>query len=246
EWRGLGYPTSPVPNNAINYADSTTFMADSRETDELGRFTSNDWVIHPSFYDPANHMDVFIPVDTKDNPQLPWFRKMNVEVEVVATEDLLYEFSMEACEMMCCSDEDLWDMVYALSEHPWYNQDIKCPVPFDGNTLNGTFMSAVEAQGVAVQAKCACLQLVGWILWWTIIVCNWSRHIKQHVEAAISELLWPKARRRGVIVSLCCDWCEVNFPLLICNYVPVFYIWGMFESSKPRFHQLAPHILENY
>ncbi|KAJ7629340.1 hypothetical protein B0H17DRAFT_1218212 [Mycena rosella] len=198
-------------------------MTETRETDELGRFLSNDWAVDPAYYDPGNHTDAFIPVSPADDCRLPWFRNMNTEVEVHPTEDLMYKFVPDAREMMRRSDKDLWDMVYALLEHPFYDSETKRLPPFTPTPSTGHLSPPQKRKP--------------------------SRAGKARVSPAarMGDLVDDRsAKPYGVIINLRHDWREINLPLLVGNNVPVFYIWGMFESCEARFLRLAPHVLENY
>ncbi|KAJ6583153.1 hypothetical protein DFH09DRAFT_1076305 [Mycena vulgaris] len=89
--------------------------------------------------------------------------------------------------------------MYALSEHPLYDSETKCPPPFNTNLLNGTFVSEDEAQSVAARAKRVFLQLVGWISWWTTSVSKWNRHVEPRVVTAVNNLQLQGLRKQGVI-----------------------------------------------
>jgi hypothetical protein len=154
EWNIIGRTTTQVCTDGMDYADDPHLLDELRETDEFGNFLTMEPARDPGWYQAKHHTDGFIPVTPHPSPSAPWYRYLDHKMPVIEGNDGQFEFTTTSRGKMRRSSEDLWDLIFALSEHPEYDTvHTRRPEEFDVSQLDASFSSDEEAQVVAASAR---------------------------------------------------------------------------------------------
>ncbi|KAJ7200902.1 hypothetical protein C8J57DRAFT_1261105 [Mycena rebaudengoi] len=246
EWNVLGSTVVTASDDALDYVDNLTLLDDLRDTDIYGNFHTMEPPRDPGWYQLDLHFDGFIPVGTVMGIAMPWYRHLEWKVPTTEQSDGQFEFVAASKEQVRRSLEDLWDLIYSLSEHPRYDNNIKRPAEFDVSLLDSFFSSDDEAQNIAAQARRCALSAVGWISWFTNAFHDWVSHVNLATRDNISKLHLDRTRKRGLLIKISRDWQSLDFGFLVGCDVPLLYTWGLFESNDRRFRRLCPSLIVSY
>ncbi|KAJ7255164.1 hypothetical protein C8J57DRAFT_1518108 [Mycena rebaudengoi] len=247
EWNILGSTVASACDDALDYADNPALLDEPRDTDMYGNFITMEPGWHPCWYQSELHSDGFIPVGTAVGVKLPWYRHLDRKVPTAEGDEGQFEFVAASKEQVRRSLEDLWDIIFALSDHPQFdNKYTKRPVKFDVSRLDSFFALEDDAQDTAASARRTALHVVGWISWFMSCVRDWVSHVNSATRDAITQLHLARFSKHGFLVKLNRDWSELDFKFLVESEVPLLYMWGLFESNDRRFRRLTPSLIIRY
>ncbi|KAK7027586.1 hypothetical protein R3P38DRAFT_2776502 [Favolaschia claudopus] len=128
-----------------------------------------------------------------------------------------WQYTEDALEEMAGDLTRMWQVVNAIKGHGKYEVDSACPVEFNLDVLYNGYDTSKEAQGIPID-------LIRNVQLWKL---------EGH-------------KKRGFLVSLHRDWQSLNFGLLVASDVPIYYIWGLFDSTNARFGRLNPRLIDAY
>ncbi|KAJ7232113.1 hypothetical protein C8J57DRAFT_1250767 [Mycena rebaudengoi] len=247
KWNVLDSTTATACDDAVDYCNNPTLLEDVRETDEYGNFLTMEPARDPGWYQAEHHTDGFIPLGPIIGVALPWYRHLHHKVPITECVEEQVERAAASKAQMRRSFDDLWDIVFALSEHPLYdNKHTRRPTEFDVSLLDTFFASDEDAQVVAAQARRSALRIVWWISWFANAVPDWVSHVNSVTHDYIAKLHLSRTPKRGFLIKINRDWNSLDFKFLVGNNVPLLYIWGLFESNERRFRRLTPSLIVAY
>ncbi|KAK6992720.1 hypothetical protein R3P38DRAFT_3224983 [Favolaschia claudopus] len=245
-WYGLwGDCQHDIVSRAADLLDDTAHLEKEATYDDLGRFTRLDPGFKPDWYRDSKPFAGWIPISAAEGKELEWFLDFESPV-LLTTREGQWEFDEEALEIMACDLARIRQVVEALKNHSKYDEATACPEEFNVDLLYRAFDTPREAQVIAAQAKRAVGEYCGQINWWMSSISDWDKGIPIDLVLCAQKLRLAGRKKRGFLVSLHRDWQALNFGLLIENKMPLYYIWGLFDSTDPRFGRLNPRLIDAY
>ncbi|KAJ7913092.1 hypothetical protein B0H13DRAFT_1874158 [Mycena leptocephala] len=245
-WQGIGGDChSSLPTNALQYIDNVNYLNDI-DFDEVGMHRTFEPARDPGWHRPDEHYRGWIPTGPEGERPMEWFQDLATPIPVEQTSGGLWQIAEEALQPIVRDLTSFREALEAVAEHPKYDMYVACPALFDIASVHQSFDTIREVQILGGKAKHAVLEHWGIMAWWTSSVSNWGEGVPENIVARISAWNLLSRPKRGFLVSLPRDWCEMNFGHLIRNGVPLFYLWGLVEDSDPRFTRLDPQVMTAY
>ncbi|KAJ7841667.1 hypothetical protein B0H13DRAFT_1910132 [Mycena leptocephala] len=246
EWVGINGSCNRIPDNALACQDDLSYLNTSEFLDQYGLRTGIDWARDVDWHRKEHHARAFLPLFAPNVASAPWYQALWTKIPSERTHDGQYRF-LEADVLVLLRDlRSFHNLLNAVVEHPKYDLYIDSPAEFDSGTLTETWDSDALLQKVAAEAKRAALDIWAHLAWWTASVSDWRNGLSAEVIQKLTELDFAATAKRGVLVCPVQDWPELNFPLLCCNNVPVYYVWGTLEQHDKRFTCLDSELWKGY
>ncbi|KAF8146212.1 hypothetical protein K438DRAFT_1628669 [Mycena galopus ATCC 62051] len=129
---------------------------------------------------------------------------------------------------------------------PEFNLYTYVPPLFDIERVDPPYATEALVHRMVADAKRSVLEIAGFLNWWTTSVKGWYVHLRHEVLMEIFDLNLGQLDKTGYLISLKRNWTELNFPLLVKNYVLIFYLFMDIELGDPRFTRLNPNIICMY
>ncbi|KAF8146728.1 hypothetical protein K438DRAFT_1627228 [Mycena galopus ATCC 62051] len=261
-WTGINKHCDAIPANALDYVDhtNTAYHHDGAECDEFGRYVAQEWSDQPDWYRGEFHYRGWIPLlETGDQEEQPsrWARETRVLLDVVerSSEEFpevegnvrpVYQLEEGARVMVTKELSKYRRMQDEIVVSPEFDLYTYVPPLFDIERVDLTYDTELMVHRLVADAKRSILEIAGFLNWWTSSVPGWSVHLDHEILMQIYELNLGQLDKTGYLISLKRDWTQLNFPLLIKNYVPIFYLFDDVDLKDPRFTRLNPNIIRVY
>jgi hypothetical protein len=129
---------------------------------------------------------------------------------------------------------------------PLYDEDTHIPSLFDVERIDLEYGCEMDVHWMVMDAKRSILDCWGWISWWIESIPGWMVGIPNEVVQKVLNLELPSYEKRGFLLSVNRDWTNVNFPQLVQQGVPFYYVWGLFEGRDKRFARLDPELIKRW
>ncbi|KAJ7882130.1 hypothetical protein B0H13DRAFT_2344765 [Mycena leptocephala] len=239
--------------NALHYANlsSSSYQNyDATPTNAFGRFMSIEWMDEVDWYRPEDHTRGWIPIldptDTPDSLPAKWARMTKTVLDFVQDDEGYFSL-MEGMKVELLADcQKFRNLVEHVAEHPSYDAGIHSPPLFDVDRIDLQYITEKDIHRMVADARRSVLANWGQLSWWTASIRNWYQGLDRNICEEIHELGLTKMNKQGFLISLHQDWRELNFPLLIDNHVPLFYIHGVLDGRDKHFIRLDPTVMTRY
>ncbi|KAJ6489220.1 hypothetical protein C8R47DRAFT_1215574 [Mycena vitilis] len=248
-WRGIGghcYETIPI--HALDYMDSVAYLAadNTQQFDELGRYRLLEFATQPDWRRPEQHFRGWMPTRPEPGHAAEWWQDYETPTPVEQTTEGLWQIPEDHMQLMVRTLVSFRDALEEVGESPKYDVETHCPLLFDLDSLHNSFNSVLELQIAATHAKRSVGEMWGFLACWTSVVDEWQAGLSAPIVSKI--LGWNLLGRpkRGFLISIRRDWEDIDFGHLIAHGVPIYYVWGLFESASTRFGRLDPNLMCGY
>ncbi|KAJ6498080.1 hypothetical protein C8R47DRAFT_1212410 [Mycena vitilis] len=246
-WQGIGGICSEsIPDNALDYINDVTYLTHNVVWDDVGRYCGIEPASKPDWYRSETPFYGWIPTAPAPGRAPEWFLDISVATPAEEGEENTWNIPLAHRETMRGDLVSFRDAIEALAEHPKYDMYTFGPPLFDVESLEQDFASLADLQVTGAEAKRAVLQLWGHSASWIAAIGDWEEGVPEPIVRKIRGWGLLSRPKRGFLVSLTRNWDELNFGLLIRHNVPVYYVWGLFESADARFRRLEPRLMKTY
>ncbi|KAJ6517368.1 hypothetical protein C8R47DRAFT_1063057 [Mycena vitilis] len=248
-WHGIGgHCQDSIPRNALNYIDNVPSVSNNLITsyDELGRYRLLEFATQPDWRRPEEHFRGWMPTGPERGQPAEWWQDYGEGTLVEESSDGKWCIPDVPLQLMVRTLVSFRDAVEAIAENPKYDTYVHAPLEFDNNSLHQSFDTVHELQIIATHAKRSVGEMWGHLASWTSTVSGWDEGLPVPIVDKINGWRLLSRPKRGFLISLRRDWEDIDFGHLIAMGVPLFYVWGLFESTNARFGRLNPTLINGY
>ncbi|KAJ7884948.1 hypothetical protein B0H13DRAFT_1889723 [Mycena leptocephala] len=249
EWIGLNKSCSVIPRRALDYIDAHHYQLDSSPVDEFGRFKTIEWADQPDWFNPEDHARGWIPLyRDEDYRRGAWAKQTTAYMPVIGPlTDGLWRLADLSAELVRNDVIYFQDLMEEICLGKIYDDETYLPALFDIDRVNARYSSEMGVHRMVMDARRSVLNNLGHISWWMAGTGgDWMRGLTNEVVQKVLDLDLMTDEKRGYLISVNRDWKNLNFPLLLRHNVPLYFVWGLFESRDPRFKRLDPGIMGEY
>ncbi|KAJ6478854.1 hypothetical protein C8R47DRAFT_1219401 [Mycena vitilis] len=248
-WWGIGgHCYDAIHNKALDYMDDVSYLASDNAQlfDDVGRYRLLEFATHPDWRRPDEHYRGWMPTAPEPGQPAEWWQDYEASTPVEQTAEGKWQIPEEHLQLMLRTVVSFRDAVEGVSESPKYDTYVSCPLEFEVDILHNSFDSVLELQIAATHAKRSVGEMWGHLACWTSVVSGWYEGLPEPIVAKINGWKLLNRPKRGFLISVRRDWQDIDFGHLIHHGVPLYYVWGLFESSNPRFSRLDPDLICAY
>ncbi|KAJ7738531.1 hypothetical protein DFH07DRAFT_779034 [Mycena maculata] len=239
QWVGINKSCEAIPLYTLELVDEMSNPKENAPVDEFGHFLRGEYGDTPGWFRVETHYRGWIPLymeDASDTRPAKSHRDGSREVSAGG-------ISPHSSQIR---SGEIPSTVGRSCEKPHFDWGIPCPETFNLECLERSFNSEEGVQRMAAQAKRAVLEIWGLLSWWIVAIPGWVNGMPREVIQLLFEMQLSCSGKVGYLIVINRDWRGNNFPLLVRNEIPIFYVWGLFEGRDYRFVRFDPLVIRLY
>ncbi|KAJ6491344.1 hypothetical protein C8R47DRAFT_1214732 [Mycena vitilis] len=248
-WHGVGGDCAQqIPLHALDFIDDVCYLTvnELNDFDDVGRYRMIEPGSQPDWRRREEHFRGWIPIAPELGMEAEWWQDLATPTPLRQTSEGRWEIEEDHLDLMMNSLSSFRNALESLAESSKYDVHTDCPLLFDVDSLHESFATVRELQITATHAKRSVLEMWGHMACWTATVSDWGKGLTDDAVNTILGWNLQGRRKRGFLISLPRDWQDIDFGSLIAQSVPLYYVWGIFESADKRFSRLNPALMSGY
>jgi hypothetical protein len=244
-WISLGGDSDRIPLEAADFMQDPSNPRTDALTGPTGALLQMESARTPSWHHLAKHWRDWIPVPENPDLRPKWFFQLGNHTK--KEDDGKGQCCINA-DLIVEIGNDLRDVelsVQDICREKGYTNNPQ-PEAFQQSELYKAYNSTEDLERTIAGAKRNMLEHIGFLNWWVLCVPSRANWFSINQRREFLEEGYHHMPKQGVLLSLQCDWRQVNIPMLIKHDVPVHYPWTDNTTHKPHFARLDPVILGTF